>query len=102
MPEKHEVMLWAAIGQKYSNGRTFSQLLAPNVKYLRGDLIVESPFQLIWKSYGKRVVIEVIGSNSTQLITVSLSQFGQVSLTLVLRCSNLSMKGCTITCELRY
>ncbi len=78
MPEKHEVMLWAAIGQQHSSGHVFNKLLAPNVKYLRGDLVVESPFQLTWKSYGKRVVIEVINGKKTQFITVSLSQFGQV------------------------
>lgn len=96
MPEKHEVMLWAAIGQQYSDGHTFSQLKAPNVKFLQGDFIVASPFRLIWKSYGKRVVIEVIGDTKTQVITVSLSQFGQVSSMVVVSTDLTCRSGCIV------
>lgn len=82
MPERVEVLLWAAVGDTYSRGSSFvgfEAAFTKPIKVLEFDISNLIPFQLAWKSYGKRLVVEVLSNDQRGIILINLSQFGQVS-----------------------
>ncbi len=83
MPERSEILVWCYVATNYSNGHTFTKFVHSNCKLTQRSQYQDvhlSAFDLIWKSYGKRLIAQVVSVSKVICnIIINMAQFGQVS-----------------------
>lgn len=84
MPERCEILVWCYVATEYSKGHKFSNFTFTNSKITKRSQYQDvhlSNFELIWKSYGKRLIAQVVVDNTVMCcIVINMAQFGQVAL----------------------